>query len=58
MLSSSSPAVAAEKVVRPKVREYFTDRRAEVDVFVARHFTWPGTLFLHRSALGWDILRA
>ncbi|CUK20705.1 hypothetical protein RUE5091_04547 [Ruegeria denitrificans] len=58
MRSLSNPAVAVEKVVRPKVREYFMDRRAEVDVFVARHFTWPGTLLLHRSALGWDILRA
>ena len=33
-------------------------RRVRVDGFVARHFTWPGTLRLHRSALGWDILRA
>lgn len=58
MRSLSNPAVAVEEIVRPKVREYFMDRRAEVDVFVARHFTWPGTLLLHRSALGWDILRA
>lgn len=34
------------------------DRRAEVDAFVARHFTWPGTLRLHRAALGSDVLRA
>ncbi|SMX43939.1 DUF6635 family protein [Maliponia aquimaris] len=34
------------------------DRRAEVDAFVARHFTWPGTLRLHRAALGLDVLRA
>lgn len=26
--------------------------------FIARHFTWPGTLRLHGVALGWDILRA
>ncbi|WP_170574801.1 DUF6635 family protein [Ruegeria atlantica] len=58
MRSLSNPTVEVDNVVRPKVREYFTDRRAEVDVFVARHFTWPGTLLLHRSALGWDILRA
>jgi hypothetical protein len=25
---------------------------------VSRHFTWPGTLRLHRAAFGWDILRA
>lgn len=35
-----------------------TDRRAEVDAFVARHFTWPGTVRLHRAALGLDVLRA
>lgn len=29
-----------------------------VDAFVRRHFTWPGTLRLHRAALGLDILRA
>lgn len=29
-----------------------------IDAFVARHFTWPGTLRLHRAALGLDIARA
>lgn len=29
-----------------------------IDGFVARHFTWPGTLRLHRAALGRDIARA
>lgn len=37
---------------------YFDGCRAMVDGFVARHFTWPGTLRLHGAALGWDILRA
>jgi hypothetical protein len=32
--------------------------QAAIDAFVARHFTWPGTLHLHRAALGPDILRA
>lgn len=36
---------------------YFKDCRAKMDGFVARHFTWPGTLRLHGAALGWDILR-
>ena len=31
---------------------------SEADAFVTRHFTWPGTLRLHRAALGLDILRA
>lgn len=34
------------------------DRRRRVDAFVQKHFTWPGTLHLHRAALGLDILRA
>ncbi len=34
------------------------ERLALVDAFVRRHFTWPGTLRLHRAALGADILRA
>lgn len=38
--------------------EYFEDLRTGVDGFVVMHFTWPGTLRLHRAALGWDILRA
>jgi hypothetical protein len=29
-----------------------------IDGFIVRHFTWPGTLRLHRAALGWDIARA
>lgn len=33
-------------------------RQERVDAFVQRHFTWPGTLRLHRAALGLDILRA
>ena len=37
---------------------YFADLRARVDSFAGHHFTWPGTLRLHRAALGGDILRA
>lgn len=33
-------------------------RRRRVDAFVQHHFTWRGTLRLHRVALGADILRA
>lgn len=29
-----------------------------VHAFVDRHFTWPGTLRLHRASLGLDLLRA
>ncbi|WP_322892336.1 MULTISPECIES: DUF6635 family protein [unclassified Yoonia] len=37
---------------------YFTGLRHQVDGFVGRYFTWPGTFWLHASACGWDILRA
>ncbi len=36
----------------------FTEMRGRVDDFVRRHFRWPGTLHLHRAALGGDVLRA
>ncbi|PWK62121.1 DUF6635 family protein [Roseicyclus mahoneyensis] len=35
-----------------------TDPMARIDGFVARYFTWPGSLRLNRMALGWDIARA
>ncbi len=35
-----------------------TDPNARIDGFVARQFRWPGSLRLHRAALGWDIARA
>ena len=40
------------------VRAYAAACRARVLSFAARHFGWRGTLRLHRSALGWDLLRA
>lgn len=32
-------------------------RQDQIDAFVRRHFTWPGTLRLHRAAVGGDIWR-
>jgi len=58
MVSSSTPAQTTDDSGSSGGAGYFRDRRAKVDGFVARHFTWPGTLRLHRAALGWDILRA
>lgn len=58
MGSSSNGARTAGGGGRPRDLEYFDGRRAMIDGFVARHFTWPGTLRLHGAALGWDILRA
>ena len=37
---------------------YFAGLRMQVTPFVSRHFTFPGTLWLHGAACGWDILRA
>lgn len=34
------------------------DTADPIDAFARRHFTWPGTLHLHRAVLGADILRA
>lgn len=58
MDSSSTRAASADQSGSPIGLDYFETRRANVDGFVARHFTWPGTLRLHGAALGWDILRA
>jgi len=55
----SRPATArAGAVDTATTQAYFAATRARVDGFVDRHFTWPGTLRLHRAAFGWDILRA
>jgi hypothetical protein len=58
MVSSSELISTAGNVEHSNIIEYFEKRREEVDAFVARHFTWPGTLRLHSAALGLDILRA
>lgn len=48
----------AEQVVADGIRRYFAERRERVGPFVDRHFSLPGTLAIHRAALGWDIARA
>ncbi len=58
MDSSSNRALTANGSGSPVGIDYFHNCRAMIDGFVARHFTWPGTLRLHDAALGWDILRA
>ncbi|MCF3973940.1 DUF6635 family protein [Paracoccus salsus] len=58
MGSSSNRGLTADGTGSPLGLGYFDSRRAMIDGFVARHFTWPGTLRLHGAALGWDILRA
>jgi hypothetical protein len=48
----------AVTAVEAGARRYFADRRARIKPFIDAHFSLPGTLALHRSALGWDIARA
>jgi hypothetical protein len=45
-------------MVRDAARRYVAGRRERVDAFIHRHFTFYGSLALHRHALGWDLLRA
>jgi hypothetical protein len=48
---------AARRIVSEAARRYFESRRARVDAFVEQHFSFSGSLALHRKALGWDVLR-
>ena len=45
-------------IVDGAVDRYIADRRARVPDFIDRHFSFDGSLRLHRRALGWDLLRA
>ena len=49
---------AARAAVEDGARRYFASRRARIDGFVDRNFSVPGSLALHRAAIGWDIARA
>ena len=55
-----SPPSEAElqRLVDRALRGYFADRRARIDGFVDRHFTFNGSLKVHRRALGSDLLKA
>src|SRR5579863_9482206 len=48
----------ARSAVESAVRRYCAERRARVPGFVDRHFSLRGAMALHRTALGWDIVRA
>jgi len=51
-------AMAELDLARATVRRYVASRRDRVDGFIDRHFTFTGSLALHRAALGWDLVRA
>ncbi len=48
----------AQTAVEHGAATYFATRRHRVAPFVEAHFSLPGTLALHRAALGWDIVKA
>ena len=49
---------AARLIVDEAAARYCAQRRAKIDDFVDRTFSLPGTLRLHRRALGWDLVRS
>ncbi|HYG85560.1 MAG TPA: DUF6635 family protein [Azospirillum sp.] len=53
----TAPRSEAEEVFEAALASYFAKRHARVDAFVDRHFSFRGSLALHRHALGWDMLR-
>jgi hypothetical protein len=57
-MSDISPQELAGAIVRDAVQRYIESRRRRIDSFVDRHFTFGGSVALHRRALGWDLLRA
>jgi hypothetical protein len=47
----------ASAIVRDAAHQYIASRRERVDAFVDRHYSFTGSLALHRRAIGWDLLR-
>src|SRR6202012_2549532 len=56
--SPAADAALASAIVRGGGARYIATRRERIEPFVTAHFSLPGTLRLHRAALGWDIARA
>lgn len=54
ILSRTSDMSPAERMAATDV----PDDRTLVKGFVRKHYSFPGTLRLHRHAIGWDLLRA
>ena len=48
----------ANRIVAEGACRYFESRRKMVDEFADRHFSFFGSLSMHRKAIGWDILKA
>ncbi len=54
----SPPHELIATIVEDGIRRYFAARRARVQPFVDRHFSFRGSAVIHRAALGADVLRA
>ena len=50
--------VQARRIVADAARRYCAARREMIGEFVDRTLSLPGTVRLHRRALGWDLLRS
>jgi hypothetical protein len=57
-MSDRAQRELADAIVRDAVQRYIASRYERIDAFVDRHFTFVGSLALHRRAIGWDLLRA
>jgi hypothetical protein len=59
--TADASAHGEEELVRHAVadgiRHYCAARRERIEAFVDRHFSLQGALSLHRTALGWDLVR-
>jgi len=62
VIGAASPAAPAEgltaQAMENGIRRYMAARRQRVPDFVDRHFSFRGSLAIHRIAFGWDMLRA
>jgi hypothetical protein len=59
--TSKAPTLAssvAGSILDDALTRYAAQRRDEVPEFVRRTYGWRGAARLHRSALGWDLVRA
>lgn len=46
------------KAVDEGAKLYFNQCRGRVEIFIAKHFDYPGAWSTNRKALGWDLLRS
>lgn len=57
-MSAVSTKATLSAIVTDATRSYFASRHVRVTPFVDRYFSLNGSLRLHRTAIGWDVIRA